>query len=79
MPVPNGHSQARVEREARRPSDGLSLQLGRGAGHIEVSHSMATIARGLGLMGADDAKPQRESRPLAEMPVGTSLTAQPVR
>ena len=67
MPVPDGHSQAQAEREARRPSDVLSLPLRRGAGHIEVSPSMATIARGLGLMEADDAKPQRESRPLAEI------------
>ncbi|EGD09533.1 hypothetical protein XVE_2185, partial [Xanthomonas vesicatoria ATCC 35937] len=67
MPVPDGHSQAQAEREARRPSDGLSLPLGRGAGHIEVSRSMATIARGLGLMEAEEAKPPREPRSVAEL------------
>ncbi|MCE4510394.1 MobA/MobL family protein [Xanthomonas hortorum] len=67
MPVPDGHSQAQAEREARRPSDVLSLQLRRGAGHIEVSPSMATIARGLGLMEAEEAKPPREPRSVAEL------------
>nr|WP_232087971.1 MULTISPECIES: MobA/MobL family protein [Xanthomonas] len=67
MPVPDGHSQAQAEREARRPSDGLSLSLGRGAGHIEVSRSMATIARGLGLMEAEEVKPSREPRLVAEL------------
>ncbi|MCC5087129.1 MobA/MobL family protein [Xanthomonas campestris] len=67
MPVPDGHSQAQAEREARRPSDVLSLPLGRGAGHIEVSRSMATIARGLGLLEAEDAKPPREPRSVAEL------------
>nr|WP_244667850.1 MobA/MobL family protein [Xanthomonas sp. D-99] len=61
MPVPDGHSQA------RRPSDGLSLPLGPGAGHIEVSRSMATIARGLGLMEAEEAKPSRAPRSVAEL------------
>ncbi|MFS8374830.1 plasmid mobilization protein, partial [Xanthomonas campestris pv. armoraciae] len=41
MPVPDGHSQAQAEREARGPSDAISLPLGRGAGHIEMSSSMA--------------------------------------
>ncbi|MCC5099456.1 MobA/MobL family protein [Xanthomonas campestris] len=67
MPVPDGHSQAQAEREARRPSDVLSLQLRRGAGHIEVSPSMATIARGLGLMEAEEAKPSREPHSVAEL------------
>ncbi|WP_017173599.1 MobA/MobL family protein, partial [Xanthomonas phaseoli] len=67
MPVPDGHSQAQAEREARRPSDGLSLSLGPGAGHIEVSRSMATIARGLGLMEAEEAKPSRERRSVSEL------------
>ncbi|MBO9834667.1 MobA/MobL family protein [Xanthomonas phaseoli] len=64
MPVPDGHNQAQAEREARRPSDGLSLPLGPGAGRIEVSRSMATLARGLGLM---EAKPPREPRSVAEL------------
>ncbi|WP_115512346.1 MULTISPECIES: MobA/MobL family protein [Xanthomonas] len=67
MPVPDGHSQAQAEREARQPSDVLSLPLRRGAGHIEVSPSMATIARGLGLMEAEEAKPPREPRSVAEL------------
>ncbi|MEA9761812.1 MobA/MobL family protein [Xanthomonas campestris] len=64
MPVPDVHSQAQAEREVRRPSDVLSLPLRRGAGHIEVSRSMATIARGLGLM---EAKPSRAPRSVAEL------------
>ncbi|MXV05901.1 MULTISPECIES: MobA/MobL family protein [unclassified Xanthomonas] len=61
MPVPDGHSQAHAEREARRPPAVLSLSLGRGAGHIEMPRSMASIARGLGLMDeADGAAPRRE-------------------
>ncbi|WP_017161973.1 hypothetical protein [Xanthomonas phaseoli] len=67
MPVPDGHSQAQAEREARRPSDVLSLPLGPGAGHIEVSRSMATIARGLGLMETEEAKPSRAPRSVAEL------------
>ncbi|MCC5099436.1 MobA/MobL family protein [Xanthomonas campestris] len=67
MPVPDGHSQAQAEREVRRPSDVLSLPLRRGAGHIEVSRSMATIARGLGLMEAEEAKPSRAPRSVAEL------------
>nr|WP_283161286.1 hypothetical protein [Xanthomonas nasturtii] len=67
MPVPDGHSQDQAEREARRPSDVLSLPLGLGAGRIEVSRSMATIARGLGLMEAEEAKPSREPRSVSEL------------
>ncbi|TKA18988.1 hypothetical protein [Xanthomonas euvesicatoria] len=67
MPVPDGHSQAQAEREVRRPSDVLSLPLRRGAGHIEVSRSMATIARGLGLMEAEEATPSRAPRSVAEL------------
>nr|WP_263433151.1 MobA/MobL family protein [Xanthomonas oryzae] len=67
MPVPDGHSQAQAEREARQPSDVLSLPLRRGAGHIEVSRSMATIARGLGLMEAEEAKPSREPRSVSQL------------
>nr|WP_244664167.1 hypothetical protein [Xanthomonas phaseoli] len=67
MPVPDGHSQAQAERESRRPSDGLSLLLGPGAGRIEVSRSMATLARGLGLMEAEEAKPSREPRSVSEL------------
>ncbi|KER82151.1 plasmid mobilization protein [Xanthomonas arboricola pv. celebensis] len=67
MPVPDGHSQAQAEHEARRPSEVLSLPLSRGAGHIEVSRSMATIARGLGLMEAEEAKPSRAPRSVAEL------------
>lgn len=40
---------------------------GAGAGRIEVSRSMATIARGLGLMEAEDAKPPRAPRSVAEL------------
>ncbi|MEB1303749.1 hypothetical protein VDP63_21640, partial [Xanthomonas campestris pv. campestris] len=50
-----------------RPSDGLSLPLGPGAGRIEVSRSMATLARGLGLMEAEEAKPSRAPRSVAEL------------
>ena len=67
MPVPDGHSQAQAEREARRPSDVLFLPLRLGAGHIEVSRSMATIARGLGLMEAEEAKPSSEPRSVSEL------------
>ncbi|WP_017171943.1 MobA/MobL family protein, partial [Xanthomonas phaseoli] len=67
MPVPDGHSRAQAEREARRPSDAISLPLGRGAGHIEMSSSMAPIARGLGLLEAEDAKPHRELRSVSEL------------
>ncbi|MFA1289699.1 hypothetical protein ACDJ03_18500 [Xanthomonas axonopodis pv. nakataecorchori] len=67
MPVPDGHNLAQAKREARQPSDVLSLPLRRGAGHIEVSRSMATIARGLGLMEADEAKPPRAPRSVAEL------------
>ncbi|AJY81224.1 MobA/MobL family protein [Xanthomonas citri] len=66
MPVPDGHSPAQAEREARRPSDVLFLPLRRGAGHIEVSRSMAPIARGLGLMEAEEAKPSREPRSVSQ-------------
>lgn len=67
MPVPDGHSPAQAEREARRPSDVLFLPLRRGAGHIEVSRSMAPIARGLGLMEAEEAKPSREPRSVSQL------------
>ncbi|WDI95270.1 MobA/MobL family protein [Xanthomonas campestris] len=67
MRVPDGHSQAQAERETGRSSDVLSLPLRRGAGHIEVSRSMATIARGLGLMEAEEAKPSRAPRSVAEL------------
>ncbi|MEA9753733.1 MobA/MobL family protein [Xanthomonas campestris pv. raphani] len=67
MPVPDGHSQAQAERETGRSSDVLSLPLRRGAGHIEVSPSMATIARGLGLMEAEEAKPSRAPRSVSEL------------
>ncbi|MEN9161648.1 MobA/MobL family protein [Xanthomonas perforans] len=67
MAVPDGHSPAQAEREARRPSDVLFLPLRRGAGHIEVSRSMATIARGLGLMEAEEATPSRAARSVAEL------------
>ncbi|MGQ5256573.1 hypothetical protein [Xanthomonas arboricola] len=67
MPVPDGHSQAQAEHEARRSSAVLSLPLGRGAGHIELPRSMAPIARGLGLLEAEDAKPHREPRSVAEL------------
>ncbi|WP_127172117.1 MobA/MobL family protein [Xanthomonas euvesicatoria] len=67
MPVPEGHSQSQAEREAGRSPAMLSLPLGRGAGHIEMSRSMATIARGLGLLEAEDAKPHREPCSIAEL------------
>ncbi|WP_241685106.1 MobA/MobL family protein [Xanthomonas euvesicatoria] len=67
MPVPDGHNLAQAKREARQPSDVLSLPLRRGAGHIEVSRSMATIARGLGLMEAEEATPSRAPRSVAEL------------
>ncbi|WP_329607494.1 plasmid mobilization protein, partial [Xanthomonas perforans] len=67
MPVPDGHSRAQAEREARRSSAVLSLPLGRGAGHIEMSSSMAPIARGLGLLEAEDAKPHRDPRSVSEL------------
>ncbi|UZB14449.1 MobA/MobL family protein [Xanthomonas phaseoli pv. phaseoli] len=67
MPVPEGYSQAQAEREAGRSPAMLSLPLGRGAGHMEMSSSMAPIARGLGLLEAEDAKPHREPRSVSEL------------
>ncbi|KLB48622.1 hypothetical protein XEUV315_24180, partial [Xanthomonas euvesicatoria] len=40
---------------------------GRGAGHIEMSSSMVPIARGLGLLEAEDAKPHRDPRSVSEL------------